>query len=187
LEITYATEVFQIDFSAVGLSFAATIDSGTAVLGLIYFVSGLGTGLGPLILRRWLGDAPIRQRWVIGLGFGSMTLGLVLLGIAPNLRLFSLGTLIRTVGSGTIWVFSAALLQMIVPDGLRGRVFAFEFAALTLTQSLSTFWAGFAQDTLGLTVRQVSLTMAIVAAIVGLFWLVFNRRYLSRPMVLQDA
>ncbi|MFN2224349.1 MAG: hypothetical protein ACK2UH_17460, partial [Candidatus Promineifilaceae bacterium] len=65
--------------------------------------------------------------------------------------------------------------------------FAFEFAALTLTQSLSTFWAGFAQDTLGLTVRQVSLTMAIVAAIVGLFWLVFNRRYLSRPMVLQDA
>jgi MFS family permease len=187
LEITYATEVFQVDFSAFGLSFATAIDSGTAVLGLIYFVSGLGTGLGPLVLRRWLGDAPIRQRWAISLGFGFMTLGLLLLSIAPSLGLFSLGTLVRTVGSGTIWVFSAALLQMIVPDGLRGRVFAFEFAALTLTQSLSTFWAGFAQDTLGLTVRHVSLTMAIVAAILGLSWLIFNTRQASSPMVLQDT
>ncbi len=187
LEITYANEVFRIDFSAIGLSFAATVDSGTAVLGVIYFVSGLGTGLGPLILRRWLGDAPVRQRWAISLGFGLMTLGLVLLGLAPTLEIFSLATLIRTVGSGTIWVFSAALLQMVVPDGLRGRVFAFEFAALTLTQSLSTFWAGFAQDTLGLTVRQVSFTMSVVAAIVGLSWLVFNARFLSRPMVLQES
>jgi hypothetical protein len=187
LEITYATDIFQVDFSFGEASFAANIDSSTAVLGLIYFVSGLGTGLGPLILRRWLGDAPIRQRWAIGLGFGLMTLGLALLSAAPTLGIFSLGTLVRTIGSGTIWVFSAALLQMIVPDGLRGRVFAFEFAALTLTQSLSTFWAGFAQDALGLTVRQVSFTMALVAAVVGLSWLIFNARYLSRPMVVQDS
>ncbi len=187
LEITYATEVFQVDFSVFGTSLAASIDSGTAVLGVIYFVSGLGTGLGPLILRRWLGDAPIRQRWVISVGFGLMTLGLAMLGLAPTLGIFSLATLIRTVGSGTIWVFSAALLQMIVPDHFRGRVFAFEFAALTLTQSISTFWAGFAQDTFGLSVRQVSFTMAVVAALVGLCWLIFNARYLSRPMVVQDA
>jgi MFS family permease len=187
LEITYASEVFQIDFSAGSTSFVANIDSSTAVLGLIYVVSGLGTGLGPLILRRWLGDAPIRQRWAIGLGFGLMTAGLVLLSIAPTLGFFSLATLIRTVGSGTIWVFSAALLQMIVPDQFRGRVFAFEFAALTLTQSISTFWAGFAQDTLGLTVRQVSFSMAIVAVVAGLLWLIFNMRYLSKPMVIQDS
>ncbi|MGD2076751.1 MAG: MFS transporter [Chloroflexota bacterium] len=183
LEITFANEIFQLDFSVGGTSLAVNIDSGTAVLGVIYFVSGLGTGLGPLILRRWLGDAPIRQRWAISLGFGLMALGLVSLSIAPTLGLFSLATLVRTVGSGTIWVFSAALLQMIVPDQFRGRVFAFEFAALTLTQSISTFWAGFAQDTLGLSVQQVSFTMAIVAAVVGLSWIVFNARYLSRPMI----
>ena len=187
LEITYATDVFQIEFSAVGASFAANIDSSTAVLGVIYFVSGLGTGLGPLILRRWLGDAPIRQRWAISLGFGLMTLGLILLSFAPTLGFFSLATLIRTVGSGSIWVFSAALLQMVVPDQFRGRVFAFEFAALTLTQSLSILWAGFAQDTLGLSVRQISFSMAIVAAVVGLSWLIFNVRHLSTPMVSQDS
>jgi MFS family permease len=98
------------------------------------------------------------------------------------LAVFSLGTLIRTVGSGTIWVFSAALLQMIVPDRYRGRVFAFEFAALTLTQSISIFWAGYAQDTLGLDVRQVAYSMAIIAALMGVMWLVFHLRHLAEPM-----
>lgn len=183
LEITYATDIFSLEFSAGGASFAASIDSSTAVLGLIYAVSGLGTGLGPLVLRRWLGDAPVRQRWAISLGFGLLTLGLLLLSVAPTLGFFSLATLIRTIGSGTIWVFSAAMLQMAVPDRFRGRVFAFEFAALTLTQSISTFWAGYAQDALGLTVRQVSLSMALVAVLVGLVWLIFNHRYRSEPVV----
>jgi MFS family permease len=183
LEITYATDIFSLEFSAGGASFAASIDSSTAVLGLIYAVSGLGTGLGPLVLRRWLGDAPVRQRWAISLGFGLLTLGLLLLSVAPTLGFFSLATIIRTIGSGTIWVFSAAMLQMAVPDRFRGRVFAFEFAALTLTQSISTFWAGYAQDALGLTVRQVSLSMALVAVLVGLVWLIFNHRYRFEPVV----
>jgi predicted MFS family arabinose efflux permease len=104
------------------------------------------------------------------------------LSIAPTLGIFGLGTLIRTVGSGTIWVFSAALLQMIVPDRYRGRVFAFEFAALTLTQSISIFWAGYAQDVIGLDVRQVTFTMAIVASLMGVLWLIFHLKYLSEPM-----
>ncbi len=187
LEISYATDIFSLEFSADGASFAASIDSSTAVLGLIYAVSGLGTGLGPLVLRRWLGDAPIRQRWAISLGFGLLTLGLLLLSIAPTLGFFSLATLIRTIGSGTIWVFSAAMLQMVVPDRFRGRVFAFEFAALTLSQSISTFWAGFAQDALGLTVRQVTFSMALVAVFAGLAWLIFNYRYRSEPMVSQSS
>ena len=187
LEITYATDVFQLDFSLGDSSFAATIDSSTMVLGLIYAVSGLGTGLGPLVLRQFLGDAPLRQRWAISLGFGLMTLGLVLLSIAPTLGFFSMATLIRTIGSGTIWVFSAALLQVVVPNRFRGRVFAFEFAALTLTQSISTVWAGYAQDVLGLTVRQVTLSMAMVAAIVGLAWLAFHLRHLSELVASQEA
>jgi MFS family permease len=60
-----------------------------------------------------------------------------------------LGTLIRTVGTGAVWVFSAALLHLLVPDRYRGRVFAFEFAMLTLTQSISILAAGLLQDTAG--------------------------------------
>lgn len=183
IEISYATTIFTIQPPG-GLA-QINIDAGTATLGLIYAISGLGTGLGPLLVRHWLGDASLRQRWAISAGFGFLALGILLLSVAPSLGLFSLGTLIRTVGSGTIWVFSAALLQTIVPDRFRGRVFAFEFAILTLTQSISTFWAGYAQDVLGLSVRQVGLSMACLAVVVGLVWLIFHLRHLTQPTLEQ--
>ena len=180
LEITFATEIYTVDLP--DLPGPLQIDSSTAVLGWIYAVVGLGTGLGPLVMRRWLGDAPMRLRWGISAGFGLMTLGIFLLSIVPSLATFSAATLVRTVGTGTVWVFSAALLQMIVPDRFRGRVFAFEFAALTLTQSISTAWAGYALDNLGLDVRQVAFTMSMVALAVTLAWLIFHFRYQTEPL-----
>jgi hypothetical protein len=179
VEITYAEEIFPLRSSWL-TDFLPNIDSGTATLGLVYVVSGLGTGLGPLLLRRWLGDAPMRLRWAISAGFGMLILGTFTLSLADSLGIFALATLIRTVGSGTIWVFSAALLQTIVPDRVRGRVFSFEFAMLTLTQSFSTLWAGLiGQDTLGLTVRQVALSMSGVAVVMTVLWLVFHLRNLG--------
>lgn len=107
------------------------------------------------------------------LGFIILSVGIFGLGLAPTLFVFLLMALLRTIGSGTIWVFSAALLQMIVPDRFRGRVFAFEFAALTLTQSISIFAAGYLLDTVGLDARQVTVVSAATAAAVTILWGVF--------------
>ena len=176
LEIVYAEKIFTLELP--GLSeIAPDVDSGTATLGLIYAVTGLGTGLGPLLMRRWLGDAPMRLRWAISIGFGLMVMGTLMISLAPTLRLFATAELVRTVGSGTVWVFSAALLQTLVPDRFRGRVFAFEFAALTLTQSISIYWAGFAQDNLGLDVRQIAFSMSLVAGAMGVLWFLFDIRH----------
>lgn len=181
VEVTFAEEVFPLRSSWI-TELIPTIDAGTATLGIVYFVSGLGTGLGPLLLRRWLGDAPMRLRWAISAGFGMLIIGTFWLSVANSLAAFSGATLVRTIGSGTIWVFSAALLQMIVPDRVRGRVFSFEFAMLTLTQSFSTVWAGLiAQDTLGLSVRQVAMSMSGVAVLMAVLWLVFHLRTISYP------
>jgi MFS family permease len=180
VEVTFAEEIFPLQSSGIA-ELLPGIDSGTATLGLIYAVSGLGTGLGPLLLRRWLGDAPMRLRWAVSAGFGMLILGTFWLSVAGSLASFAGATLIRTVGSGTIWVFSAAMLQMIVPDRVRGRVFAFEFAMLTLTQSVSTLWAGLiGQDTLGLDVRQIALSMSGVATVMAFLWLIFHLRNISR-------
>ncbi|MCI0396661.1 MAG: MFS transporter [Chloroflexi bacterium] len=180
LEVSFAEEIFPL--SGTGMpSFLSHVDGGTATLGIIYFVSGLGTGLGPLLLRRWLGDAPLRMRWAVSAGFALLTLGIWWLSLAPTLGLFAVGTFIRTFGSGTIWVFSAALLQTIAPDRYRGRVFAFEFAFLTLTQSIATLWAGLAQDSLGWSVRQTAASMGFVALFTGSLWLLFHLRHLFRP------
>ena len=83
-------------------------------------------------------------------------------------------TTVRGVGTGVIWVFSAVLLQLLIPDRLRGRVFAFEFAALTLTQALSTLWAGYATDRLDWTVQQVAASVGVVGIVTLGAWFAFR-------------
>lgn len=181
VQVTYAEEIFPLNAPWI-TNLIPEIDAETATLGIIYAVIGLGTGFGPLLLRRWLGDEPMRLRWAISAGFGSLILGATWLSVAGSLGSFAAATLVRTVGTGTIWVFSAAMLQMIVPDRVRGRVFAFEFAMLTLTQSFSILWAGqIGQDILGLGVRQIALSMSGVGVVVAILWLIFHLRHISHP------
>jgi len=87
----------------------------------------------------------------------------------------------RGIGTGVVWVFSAVLLQILIPDRLRGRVFAFEFAAFTLTQSISTLWAGYAYDNLGWSVSQIFFSAAVVSIVITGVWLIFYLRVRSRP------
>lgn len=178
LEIKYANEIFALSDRA--LPFVK--DGATATLGMIYVVSGLGTGLGPLFMRRRLGDRPPRMLAGIAIGFVLTGIGILTLGLAPTLFLFLVATLVRTVGTGTIWVFSAALLQTMTPDVFRGRVFAFEFAALTLTQSVSVLAAGYGLDNLGWTVQQVTLAFGVLGFVMALLWLVFL--FINRTSIL---
>ncbi len=177
LEIIYANDLFPLENSSrIGVA-----DPGTATLGLIYIVSGLGTGLGPLLMRRWLGDKPRRLVLGISLGFMIMTAGTTWLAFVGSLGPLLLATVTRTVGTGTLWVFSAALLQTAVPDRYRGRVFAFEFAALTLTQAMSTMAAGFLLDVVGLPIQRVMGVAALTGFIMTALWLAFHATY-RRPL-----
>jgi hypothetical protein len=64
-----------------------------------------------------------------------------------------------------------------VPDRFRGRVFAFEFAALTLTQSISTLAAGYLLDTAGLPIQGVMAVMAGVSVLMTMLWTGFHLRH----------
>lgn len=172
LEITYANDLFPLPSTGR----LAISDGGTATLGLIYVASGIGTGLGPIFMRRWLGDAPRRLMLGISLGFLLLTGGLWWISQVAALPPLLVATVIRTLGTGTLWVFSAALLQTIVPDQYRGRVFSFEFAALTLTQSISTLAAGLLIDA-GLTPPQVVAVSALVSVFVSVAWIAFHLRH----------
>jgi len=170
LEIQYANDLFPL----AGAERFGVSDPGTATLGLIYVVSGLGTGLGPLFMRRRLGDAPRRLMLGISLGFAAMTLGTAALVVVGGLGALLAATVLRTLGTGTLWVFSSAMLQTLVPDRYRGRVFSFEFAALTLTQSISTLAAGALQDRAGLDAAGVMAVQAALSVGVSLLWLLFH-------------
>jgi len=171
VEISMAEKIFPIN------------GNGALTLGLIYATVGLGTGFGPLFVRRWLGDNRTATLWAITLGFALLTGGMLGLGWAPTLGWALAFTLMRSLGTGALWVFSSAFLQRVVADSFRGRVFAFEFAALTLTQSLSTIWAGVAQDKLGLGVQQVFAVTGLASIVVLIGWLIFRAKAQSAPAI----
>jgi hypothetical protein len=106
-----------------------------------------------------------------------MTAGTAWLAAVGALGPLLLATVARTLGTGTLWVFSAALLQTVVPDRFRGRVFAFEFAALTLTQSVSTLAAGYLMDSAGLPAQKVAAVMAGMGLVITGLWLAFHLQH----------
>jgi MFS family permease len=162
LQIPLATKIFPLGAN------------GMVTLSIFYAMTGIGSGLGPLIVRRWLGDNQKATMWAVTLGFGLLTLGIFWLGRALSLPEAAAATLLRSLGGGALWVFSSALLQILVEDRFRGRVFAFEFAALTLTQSFATLWAGLAQDQWGLSAQTVLIRASLIGLIVSVLWILFH-------------
>lgn len=185
LEIGFADHIFPLTMFPLAAALRIE-DGGTASLGIIYVVSGLGTGLGPLFMRRILGSKPPRLIMGAAIGMVLVAVGIWGLGSAPTFGLFLVGTFVRTVGSGTMWVFSAVLLQIVVPDRYRGRVFAFEFAMLTLAQSVSTLLAGVLQDSPEWGIQAAALAFSGLGTLFALGWIAFygwSRRHSTNERV----
>ncbi len=184
LEISIAEDVYPLVFSYNWQGVAQTVgDGGTLTLTLFYLVAGIGTGIGPIILQNWLGETEDALRWGIFVSFILMTIGLLGMAIDIGLTWFVVASVFRTLGSGTLWVFSAALLQTIVPNEVRGRVFAFEFAILTLTQSISIWIGGWFQDRLSWGLFQVIGFFALLSVAITIYWGWFYFANKNRPLV----
>jgi MFS family permease len=165
--------------------------NGALTLGILYAATGIGTGFGPLLMRSWMGDSKPAQMRAILIGFVALTMGIFGLALAPSLAWALAATVVRAVGSGGIWVFATVLLQQLLPDHVRGRVFAFEFAALTLTQAISTLWAGYATDQLGWSVQQVAASAGVAGIFVTGLWFAFqlqakNKVAIQQPRSMQQ-
>jgi len=175
LEVSFANHVYPLSVTSLPQWLSIT-NGGTATLGLIYAATGLGTGIGPLLMRRWLGDEKKRIMTGITISFALLAIGILMIGFVTSLPMYLVATFIRTFGTGTLWVFSAVLLQIMVPDKVKGRVFAFEFAALTLTESISVLAAGYFQDTFAWSLVRIALIFGWLGVVVFVIWLFF---YLS--------
>ena len=181
LEIGFADHIFPLTMFPLAAALRIE-DGGTASLGIIYVVSGLGTGLGPLVMRRILGSTLPRLLIGAAIGMVLVSVGIWGLASAPTFGLFLVATFVRTVGSGTLWVFSAVLLQIVVPDRYRGRVFAFEFAMLTLTQSISTLLAGLLQDSPQWGLQPTALVFSGLGGLFSIWWIFFYGWSRRKPM-----
>ena len=80
-----------------------------------------------------------------------------------------MGLVLRGVGGGIAWVFSTQLLLQLVPNHIRGRIFATEFAMFTLLSAGGAAAVGGASDT-SLGISGVVLWMAGLNLIPGILW-----------------
>lgn len=119
---------------------------GAISIGLLYAARGVGTGIGPFLALRLGGEGQRFLRRAVAGSFFISAAGYLMLSGLASLPLAALAVLFAHIGGSIQWVFSTSLLQTRVPDRLLGRVFATEYAALTLTTALSAYLTGVARD-----------------------------------------
>ena len=143
---------------------------GGTSLGLIYAVAGAGTGLGPIVARRFTGDRVRSLRWAVLAAFGLSVVGVAIIAPLAGFGWVLFGALLNAVGTGTNWVFSSQLLLQLTPNEVRGRVFASDFAAVTLTNAIGAGAAGWLLDRAGLGLPGMLAGMAGLTALLGALW-----------------
>lgn len=164
VQVRYAEELFPIG------------EGGSISLGLMYAAMGIGTGLGPLLARRIAGDTEKAMRWTIAAAYGLGAVGMALTAIAPSLGTTLAAQALRGVGGGIVWVFSAALLLVLLPREVRGRVFAFDFAVFTLAYAISSGVSGWLLDATSLDVRQLTQALGVATLSAGALWALWQLR-----------
>ncbi|GIV79713.1 MFS transporter [Litorilinea aerophila] len=153
-------------------------------LGILFAVNGVGTGFGPILARRLTGDRERPLRIAIGVSYLVAAAGIAISAPLLSFAMVLVGMFLRGFGGGTIWVFSTQLLLQTVPDQVRGRVFATEFALFTLANAVSAALVGWSLDVTDLGVSGIMGWMAVLGALPGLLWMVwvFRSRGASRPV-----
>jgi MFS family permease len=174
LFVAGAYEVVQV---ALARDVYAIGKGGGISLGLLYTAIGLGSGIGPIVVRAFTGDEDRPMRIAIGLSYAAMGAGLSLLAELPSFGWALVGAMIRAMGGGSIWVFSTQLLLVAVPHEVRGRVFATEYALLTLAMAGSAAFGGLALDRAGLKPEHLLRAMALLTVVPGVLWGVWHLRF----------
>lgn len=143
--------------------------------GIFFFARGIGTGIGPILARRFFKNS---EKWprLIGLliivsGFFYLLVGLSLNG--PLIITLVLVTLAHTASGGN-WVLSTVLTQQWVEDEMRGRVFSTDMLMLSLGQVISTISAGYLIEHGYVNLRQGILLFSCIMLFSGFIFTIWN-------------
>lgn len=148
-----------------------------AGIGVLFMARGIGTGIGPIVVRALFQD---RRQWPAVIGGTIVISGLCYLGIglvpwSSRLSIIVLVCAFVVVGhaaSGGNWVLSTVILQKRTEDRYRGRVFATDWLLVMSADSVSIL-VGSAFLELGwLTLNGAVMAFAVLQVACGLAWLV---------------
>jgi predicted MFS family arabinose efflux permease len=144
-------------------------------IGVLYAARGIGTAIGPLAARRLGGEMRLDMQRAIGGSFIMGGIFYIAFGRATNFMLALLVLLIAHMGGSILWVYSTVLLQRVVEDNFRGRVFAVELALLTLTMAASNYATGELLDRFQFSPRTVTIGIGLLFLVPGALWFTTER------------
>lgn len=142
---------------------------GSIGLGLLYASRGLGTAVGPIVIRQFFPD---ETKWIkaIGLCMALVGIGYMFVGTTTTLWLMLPLVVFAHAGSGANWVISTILIQKRTPDEYRGRVFSSEWLLFTLVESVSVMIAAGILYFNILTLQQTIILFGGILVIAGFLW-----------------
>jgi MFS family permease len=142
--------------------------AGDAGIGALMAGRGVGALIGPF-LGRWLAGPQDRRLFgAIGVALAVFGLGYATLGIMPSLFAAAVAVGIAHLGGGAQWTLSSYGLQRLVPDRIRGRIFAFDFTLITLSLTVSALVTAWAADRYG--ARPTVAVLGGVAVLWAAIW-----------------
>ena len=139
-------------------------------IGVLYAARGIGTAVGPIVARRVAGGSRRAMQTSIGLSFAVGGLFYAAFGLSQNFAVALAVLAVAHMGGSVLWVFSTVLLTQAVEDEFRGRVFAAELAALTLTLAASNYVTGELLDRFHFSPRAVAVGIGILFLLPGMLW-----------------
>lgn len=166
LFIAGAFEVIQVIIAKVHFPVG---EGGGISLGIIYAVTGVGTGVGPIVARAYSKDRNRHIRYTMIGGYLISIVGLLLVAPLTNFPIVLLGAFLRGLGGGLIWVMSTQLLLQLVPLDVRGRVFSSEFAMSTLGAAIAAGSVGGMLDS-NISLSTLIIGLAVIVIIPLALW-----------------
>ncbi len=150
-------------------------DTGDRGTGILYAFRGLGALIGPFLARIWLVEDDLRTLfWAISAALFTYGVFYAAVPWMPDIWLAGVFVMLAHLGGGSQWTLSSYGLQRVVPDHIRGRVFAFDFGLITFTIAIASVIAGAAADQVD--VRWVMFAFALLAIGYAALWTVLTRK-----------
>lgn len=146
-----------------------------AGIGILYAARGIGSLLGPYGARAFIGASQRRLFLAIAGAMGLFGAAYLVFPAAPGIWVGAGIVVVAHLGGGTQYTMAGYGLQQFTPDGLRGRIMAFELGLVTLTMSLSLLIAGRAAELFS--PRAVIRVLAGITIAYALVWAAATRRF----------
>jgi len=147
-------------------------ENASVAIGVLFAARGLGTGIGPIIVRAGVKD---ERRWplVIGVCMVLTGAGYLLVGSMALTFFIALPVMLAHTAGGVNWVFSTVLLQQRVVDRFRGRVFAMEWLLVMGMESVSILAASLVLEMGLLSLSETVFLWGAISVVCGVIWLFF--------------